>query len=75
MPHQRPHRHPCFDCGILVECPGTWEENYDGFPEVICREYHQDGFINSDFVCEECHDARAATPDDDDSTPSPDLTQ
>ena len=72
---QRPHHHPCLDCGAKTECPGDWEENYDGFPEVICPEYHQGGFINSDFVCDACHEQRAATPDDDDSTPSPDLTQ
>ena len=55
MPRCAFHHHPCQDCGAKTECPGTWEENYDGFPEVICPEYHLlSGGINSDFVCEGC---------------------
>ncbi len=51
----KPHSHPCQICGKKTECGGTWEENYDGFPEVICREYHlDDGSINADFICEVC---------------------
>ena len=56
MPRVKPHHHPCQQCGAKSECPGTWEENYDGTPEVICREFHLlDGGINQDFVCEGCH--------------------
>jgi hypothetical protein len=51
----KPHHHPCQTCGAKTECGGTWEENYDGSPEVICREYHRmDGTINADFICEGC---------------------
>ncbi len=55
MPRVKPHHHPCMDCLAKTECPGTWEENYDGSPEVICPEFHmKDGGINTDFVCEAC---------------------
>lgn len=54
MPRVPPHHHPCQQCGIKTECPGTWEENYDGWPEVICREFHAEGGINADFLCETC---------------------
>ncbi len=55
MPRVRPHHHPCADCGAKTECGGTWEENYDGCPEVICREWHlADGTTNPDFICEGC---------------------
>jgi len=54
------HHHPCADCGAKTECGGSWEENYDGFPEVICREWHlSGGFTNPDFVCESCDLKRA----------------
>lgn len=60
MPRVKPHGHPCADCKARVECCGTWEEN-DGFPEVICPEYHWDGgYTNPDFVCDACHAKRHA---------------
>lgn len=46
-----PHHHPCADCGTKTECPGTWEENYDGWPEVVCPEYHTASYP---FTCEGC---------------------
>lgn len=49
-----PHSHPCQRCGVKTECGGTYEPNEDGFPEVICREFHLDGGINPDFRCETC---------------------
>ncbi len=50
-----PHHHPCSQCGVKTECGGTFEQNYDGFPEVICPEFHlAGGEINSDFLCEQC---------------------
>ena len=56
MPRVKPHHHPCQTCGAKTECGGTWEENYDGFPEVICQEFHRlDGTINADFICEACY--------------------
>lgn len=54
-----PHHHPCQDCGAKTECSGTWEENYDGHPEVICPEFHRaGGDLNGDFVCERCYQTR-----------------
>ena len=50
MPRVKPHHHPCAGCGAKTECPGTWEENYDGMPEVICREYH----VYVPFTCHVC---------------------
>jgi hypothetical protein len=55
MPRVKPHHHPCAICGAKTECPGTWRENWDGFPEVVCDEWHmKDGTTNSDFLCEGC---------------------
>ena len=49
------HHHRCQVCGTKTNCSGTWEENYDGEPEVICPEFHRrDGEINPDFICEAC---------------------
>lgn len=54
MARQRAHTHPCQDCGTPVDCSGEWEQNHDGVPEVICREFHQHGGINSDYRCDDC---------------------
>lgn len=55
MPRVKVHHHPCQQCGAKTECGGTWEENYDGEPEVICAEYHlSGGQVNSDFICDGC---------------------
>ena len=55
MPRVPVHHHPCARCGIKTECGGSWEENYDGFPEVICREWHQlGGTTNPEFYCDGC---------------------
>ena len=35
------HSHPCVTCGFRFECDGDFKPNYDGFPEVICDEYHE----------------------------------
>ncbi len=50
----RPHGHPCANCGIRVECCGDVEQNYDGIPEWICREYHSEN--RDDFLCEDCEE-------------------
>lgn len=51
----KPHSHPCQHCRTPVECCGDIEQNYDGFPPFICREFHLDGgAINRDFICESC---------------------
>jgi len=57
MRRQRPHSHPCHDCKAKVECPGTWEQNHEGWPEVFCREFEMAGF---DFVCDACEAKRKA---------------
>ena len=44
------HRHVCDQCGESYSCTGTLEENYDGFPEVICVAYHERG----ERTCEAC---------------------
>lgn len=60
-PRVRPHHHPCRDCKAPTECAGEWESNPDGFPEAICREYHEPGgTTNYDFVCDACHEKRVA---------------
>jgi len=52
----RPHFHPCQSCGAETPCEGLREQNYDGFPSVICLEFHlAGGLLNRDFVCEACH--------------------
>lgn len=49
------HHHPCQRCGRKTQCPGTWEENWDGWPEVICPEWHlPSGYTNPDFLCDDC---------------------
>lgn len=48
----KPHHHPCGRCGVRTECCGTIEQNYDGWPEWICVEYH--GVTSHDFLCEDC---------------------
>jgi hypothetical protein len=35
------HTHPCTTCKTPVECDGTYERNYDGWPEAVCDQYHQ----------------------------------
>jgi len=55
MPRVKPHHHPCSVCGTKTECSGTWEENYDGTPDVICPEFHlPNGTTNPSFICEGC---------------------
>lgn len=52
----RSHLHPCGQCGVLVPCAGELVENYDGWPEVMCRAYHQEGADRSTFRCEACEE-------------------
>lgn len=56
-----PHHHPCSVCGARTECCGDIEQNYDGWPEWICAEYH--GIVGTDvvvreFLCERCANQR-----------------
>jgi hypothetical protein len=50
-----PHHHPCTTCRAPVECAGDLERNYDGWPEVICRAYHQSNGTIADIFCD-AHD-------------------
>ncbi len=54
----KPHHHPCGHCAVKVECCGDVEQNYDGFPEWICREYHTEFRDRDDFLCEDCASAQ-----------------
>jgi hypothetical protein len=56
-----PHHHPCARCKAKVECCGDIEQNYDGFPEWTCREYHDihTGQI-AEVLCELCDAAAVA---------------
>jgi hypothetical protein len=54
----RAHTHPCRDCQTPVECHGDLERNFDGWPEVVCRDFHIHG---AEPLCDscnkpECHD-------------------
>ena len=54
---KRIHHHPCQTCRKKTECGGDWEQNYDGWPEVICREFHRhDLTLNPDFICHDCNE-------------------
>jgi hypothetical protein len=35
------HHHECFHCGEQFSCSGELERNEDGWPEVICYEFHR----------------------------------
>jgi hypothetical protein len=48
---QRPHYHACDDCGTKTECSGTYEQNYDGWPEVVCSEVD---VLGTEVVCDDC---------------------
>jgi len=53
-----PHHHPCQVCGKKTKCGGVPEQNYDGWPEWICRGFHlANGDINRDFICHDCNEA------------------
>lgn len=54
----RPHAHPCRNCKTPVECCGEIVQNWDGFPEFICREYHNEHTGGIEVVlCESCFEA------------------
>lgn len=52
-----PHEHPCTHCHVLTECWGDLEPNHDGWPEVVCVEFH---IRNSHLLCQTCHELFAA---------------
>ena len=59
------HHHLCVSCkAAKVACGGTWERNYDGFPESICTSYHlPNGEVNQKCLCEPCRQKQASDAD------------
>jgi hypothetical protein len=52
---ERPHDHPCQRCGVRTPCTGELQPNHDGFPIVICRDFHlEGGQIDDTFLCAAC---------------------
>jgi len=50
------HHHPCQRCKAKTECFGQLEDNYDGWPEIVCLEFHMNASCdpNPDFLCDGC---------------------
>lgn len=69
MRHQPDHSHPCQHCHVQTDCDGDLEQNYDGWPEVICVQF--DTQNHADFLCVECRKAEDG-PMDSDLSPSGD---
>jgi hypothetical protein len=61
-----PHSHPCASCKEPVECCGAIEQNFDGWPEFICVEYHLHGGGGLDVYCDACQQAEDVPTSDDD---------
>jgi hypothetical protein len=54
---QRPHKHTCEHCQQDVPCSGTYERNWDGWPEVICTAF--DSLLPGEpSVCQDCYETR-----------------
>ncbi len=49
------HTHSCTvaDCRNTVACDGILERNYDGFPDVICSDYHLSCGTVAEMFCDE----------------------
>jgi hypothetical protein len=52
--NDRAHTHQCIHCRTPVECHGTLERNHDGWPEVVCDNFHKSSKL---FLCESCDHA------------------
>ena len=48
------HTHPCDTCGAPAYCDGDQEQNYDGWPLVICRLYDQPDGQRAPMECDDC---------------------
>ena len=48
------HTHPCERCHVATDCSSDLEDNYDGWPEVVCVDY--DMHSHDDWFCEACMD-------------------
>lgn len=53
---KRSHTHPCSECQRPVPCSGEPVDNSDGWPEVICSDYHVSNGTVADVCCEDCYD-------------------
>lgn len=58
----RAHTHECQQCRTRFECSGAQEHNYDGYPEVWCRDYHDAGWDK----CPDCEMENEALREDED---------
>ncbi len=47
---QDTHHHKCTRCGERFQCEAPQSQNFDGYPEVVCWSYHEQG---NDW-CEDC---------------------
>ena len=55
------HTHPCVTCHKAVACDNdNLEENYDGWPEVVCLAFNPDP---NNWRCEDCQDKCCPTCD------------
>lgn len=59
MRRTSPHCHPCERCGLETVCDGDLERNFDGWPLVVCRQFHVD-VRSVEFLCETCVEQEAA---------------
>lgn len=54
----RPHTHPCAlsekGCTNQVECSGALRRNHDGFPEVVCDQFHTPNGFTDPQACAAC---------------------
>jgi len=49
------HHHPCQACAAKTPCDGSLSDNYDGFPAVICDDFHlRSGDLDPEFICQAC---------------------
>lgn len=54
------HTHPCARCHAPAICEGEQERNHDGFPDVICVNYHLETGVVARLLCDACQDAQPA---------------
>lgn len=55
------HHHDCVSCHHQFACDGELEGNHDGWPEVICVEFHE----RWRRTCDECRERNTLANDED----------